>query len=95
MRRYPQNKIAVPRYGRIEGVLFYLCVNKFCFTRFKKALKTIKKVSVTKQKVKNSENRVARVEPIKWSLGNNGYAKNCNAGSKKLFLKLVLLQMVH
>ena len=35
-------------------------------------------------KVKNSESQVVRVEPIKWSLGNNGYAKNRNAGIKRL-----------
>jgi hypothetical protein len=37
----------------------------------------IKKVSVT-----NVEGRVVRVEPIKWSLGNNGYVKNRNASIK-------------
>ena len=36
------------------------------------------------RKLKNSESRVARVEPINWSSGNNGYAKNCNAGIKRL-----------
>ena len=36
------------------------------------------------RKVENSESQVARVEPIKWSLGSSGYAKNRNAGIKRL-----------
>jgi hypothetical protein len=44
----------------------------------------IKKVSVTNVEDKNTESWVARVEPINRSLGNNRYAKNRNAGMKRI-----------
>ena len=81
--------MAAPRYGRIEGARFHLCENKLCFARFKKAWKMIKRFLLQMRKVKNSESQVARVEPLKWSLGNNWYAKNCNAGIKRLNLVYV------